>query len=247
MSVGYVSEIFCSFQGEGVYAGRKHVFLRMAGCNLRCRYCDTPESLVRTKFCRIHGAGGRAEGSVPNPLEPGRAGELIAGILRRETGVHALAITGGEPLVQSEFLEELLREAAFKLPVLLETNGVFSERVESLLPWIDIISMDVKLPSNSGEPELWQQHAEFLRCSRAKTVYVKVPVDDGTSDDELERAAELVAEVDPALPFFIQPILSPTAKLEATPDRLRQFYDLATRHLDDVRVLPQAHRFLGIA
>ncbi len=247
MESGYVSEIFCSFQGEGVFAGRKHVFLRMAGCNLRCRYCDTPESLVRTKTCRVHGVTGREEGSIANPLEPTQARELLSEIVAGEPGVHALAITGGEPLVQAGFLCELLKNARLGLPVLLETNGVFGERVESLLSWIDIVSMDVKLPSNSGEAPQWDEHADFLRRSRSKSIYVKVPVDEPTPDDELERAAELVAAVDRRIPFFIQPILKPSAELEVTPIRLRQFYDVATRHLDDVRVLPQAHRFLGIA
>ncbi|MGH7804080.1 MAG: 7-carboxy-7-deazaguanine synthase QueE, partial [Candidatus Binatia bacterium] len=140
-----------------------------------------------------------------------------------------------------------LRDAELGVPVLLETNGVFADRIESILSWIDIVSMDVKLPSNSGEPPQWNEHAEFLRRSRSKTVYVKVPVDEKTHDDEFERAAQLVAEVDRRMPFFIQPILSPTAELEVTGPRLREFYDRATRHLEDVRVLPQAHRFLGIA
>src|SRR5919108_6164740 len=103
MASGFVSEIFCSFQGEGVFAGRKHVFLRMAGCNLRCRYCDTPESLVRTRSCRVHGVTGRQEGSIANPLDPMQAGELLSEIVAEEPGIHALAITGGEPLVQAEF------------------------------------------------------------------------------------------------------------------------------------------------
>ena len=48
MRPGYLSEIFVSFQGEGAHVGYRHLFVRLAGCNLRCRYCDTPDSRERT-------------------------------------------------------------------------------------------------------------------------------------------------------------------------------------------------------
>src|SRR6185295_1944409 len=46
--VGWIREVFASFQGEGTHVGRRTVFVRTAGCSLRCRFCDTPEALVRT-------------------------------------------------------------------------------------------------------------------------------------------------------------------------------------------------------
>lgn len=244
MSSGYVSEIFSSFQGEGLFAGRRHLFLRMAGCNLRCGYCDTPESLVRTPHCAIHGAGGR-DARVDNPLS---VDELYARLapFYRARGLHALAITGGEPLLQADFLADLLRAHRPPVPVLLETNGTYPDRLRGLLPWLDIVSMDVKLPSNSGERELWAEHAAFLRESRGKTVYVKVPVDDETSDDEVRTAARLVAGVEPRAAFFLQPIVSAANVALASAERLERFYDAAVDFLEDVRVLPQAHKLLGV-
>ncbi len=64
---GYLSEIFVSFQGEGLHVGRRHLFLRLSGCHLRCRYCDTPGSLTRSDhFCVRSQAGAMLEGR--NPL-----------------------------------------------------------------------------------------------------------------------------------------------------------------------------------
>jgi organic radical activating enzyme len=242
---GYVSEMFASFQGEGLFAGRRHAFLRMAACNLRCVYCDTPESLVRTPTCSVEAEDG-SEHRVQNPLEVPETADLLEELLRSRTGLHALAITGGEPLLQSEFLAELLECFSPRLPVLLETNGTYPERLKAVLPFIDIVSMDVKLPSNSGERPFWNEHREFLEASRGKTVYVKVPVDETTADEDVERAASLVRDVDGDAPFFLQPILSADARMRISPARLERMYDVATRRLADVRVLPQAHRFLGV-
>jgi len=70
---GNVSEVFVSFQGEGVHAGRRHLFVRLGGCPLRCRYCDTPESLVPTAQCRILG---------PDELRPRLS--FLSGDFRRD-------------------------------------------------------------------------------------------------------------------------------------------------------------------
>ena len=244
MSKGYVSEIFSSFQGEGLFAGRRHLFLRLAGCNLRCGYCDTPESLERTPTCTVYGADG-SEVSEPNPLAPAEVRDLLEPFLGAP-GLHALAVTGGEPLVQSTFLAELLSLARPPLPVLLETNGTYPDRLDAVLPFIDIVSMDVKLPSNSGERPFWDEHAAFLARAAGKTIYVKLPVDEKTSEEEVARAAEIVAASSAKPTLFLQPILSADNRLCASAERLERFYDVASARLADVRVLPQAHKTLGI-
>lgn len=241
---GFVSEIFVSFQGEGMFAGRRHLFLRLGACNLRCVYCDTPESLVRTPRCRVEDVGGAYE--VANPLSPLRVFDALKAQAAMEERIHALAVTGGEPLLQAAFLGELLPTLGRGLPVLLETNGTLVDRFEVVKDWVDIVSMDVKLPSNSGERGFWEEHEAFLEAAEGKIVYVKVPVDDATRDDEMARAAELVARAAPEAPFFIQPILSPDVKLRASVGTLDRFYGIACESLSDVRVLPQAHPFLGI-
>ena len=58
MKSGYLSEVFVSFQGEGAHIGRRHLFVRLAGCNLRCSYCDTPDSLERTTAYTVYASGG---------------------------------------------------------------------------------------------------------------------------------------------------------------------------------------------
>lgn len=241
---GYVSEIFTSFQGEGLYAGRRHLFFRLAGCNIRCGYCDTPASLERTNECAVEEEDG-SERRLPNPLAAGVAAALLEARLASR-GLHALAVTGGEPLVQADFLAAVLGTLRPPVPVLLETNGTVPGRLPAVLPFVDIVSMDVKLPSSSGERPFWSEHRTFLEACVGKVVYVKVPVDDGTREDEIAEAAALVGATSPAATVFLQPIVSAEGEPRASAGRLARFYDQMAERVRDVRVLPQTHKLLGV-
>lgn len=99
-------ESFTSLQGESTHAGRICFFLRLAGCNLDCNYCDT-------RYARDFGAG-----------EPATAEELVR--LAKESGVGLVEITGGEPLADPETPELCRRLLDAGFEVLLETNGSLS-------------------------------------------------------------------------------------------------------------------------
>ncbi len=118
-----VNEIFHSIQGESSYAGEPCVFVRLAGCNLRCAYCDTRYA-----------------------YDEGQANE-IAEILERVSrfGCGLVEITGGEPLLQEEtpVLARELLSAGYR--VLVETNGSMDiDRLDRGCARI----MDVKCPSS---------------------------------------------------------------------------------------------------
>jgi len=82
-----IAEVFESFQGEGIYAGVKQVFVRFFGCNLACIFCDTP-----LKHFKEYS---------PNALKKE---------ISRFSGYHSLCFTGGEPLLQADFLKGFLEE-----------------------------------------------------------------------------------------------------------------------------------------
>lgn len=99
-----LNELFHSLQGESTLAGLPTVFVRFQGCNLSCGYCDTP---------RARGAGTGHETGVE---------ELIALIQSR--GCPLVCLTGGEPLMQREGLEAVVRQLLGSgYTVSLETNG----------------------------------------------------------------------------------------------------------------------------
>jgi len=120
-----VSEIFRSIQGESSFAGLPCVFIRLAGCNLRCRYCDT----------RYAQEGG-------NVLS---LDEIVRQV--KDFGVDLVEITGGEPLVQRETPDLITALLKRKHKILVETNGSLDI---SALPDGAIRIMDIKCPS-SGE------------------------------------------------------------------------------------------------
>jgi organic radical activating enzyme len=103
---GNVSQLFVSFQGEGPHTGRRQLFVRMGGCPLRCRYCDEPESLVSVDVCRILGPDGTRER--PNPFTPADLDAEVEALAASAPSLQAVAVTGGEPLLQADFLAEWL-------------------------------------------------------------------------------------------------------------------------------------------
>ena len=242
-----VSELFVSFQGEGLHAGRRQVFVRFGGCPLRCRYCDTPESLVPVPMCRVVTADGVRRRS--NPLGIADLEAELRALVAAAPPLHAVAVTGGEPLLQVDFLVAWLFHRSRELPVLLETAGIMPDRLARVLPWVDIVSLDLKCPSNTGERARWDEHDACLRAAVAagRDVYVKMPVDEETAAEEVVHGARLVADVDPRVPLFLTPLtlpLEPTLTIGA--GGLERFHALASRHHPDVRILPQLHKVLGI-
>jgi len=246
-AVANVSEIFVSFQGEGVHAGRRQLFVRLGGCPLRCRYCDTPASLKPVPRCRIlgpDGSYGRA-----NPLDVATLAAEIETLRRAAPPLHAMAVTGGEPLAQTEFLEAWLGSGDRSLPVLLETAGIWPTRLARVLPFVDIVSLDFKCPSNTGERGRWDEHEACLAAAVAAgcDVYVKMPVDAGTIPEEVAHGARLVAVAARPVPLLLTPLTAPEGtRMLIDAGGLERLHAVASREHDDVRILPQLHKVLSI-
>ena len=245
---GNVSQLFVSFQGEGLHVGRCHLFVRFGGCPLRCRYCDQPESLSPVPLCSIATADGAR--TRPNPLDVAALDEEVVRVAAGAPALHAIALTGGEPLAQAEFIARWLAARTVRLPVLLETAGVLPDRLTRLLPLVDIVSLDVKCPTTTGERARWDEHRACFAAAAAsgRDVYGKMPVDEDTPVDEVEQGARIVAESAPGVPLFLTPLTTPTGTaLTITGATLGRLHAAASRHHPDVRVLPQVHKILGVA
>ena len=243
---GWLSEIFVSHQGEGARAGEKHLFVRFAGCNIRCRYCDTPDSLVRVPVCEVTWGDGVSE-RVTNPISAARLAEIVTKLCHEDPSIAMIALTGGEPTLQRAFLTEWLSAHVPPRPCLLETNAMLTNGLHDLLPYVAVVSADVKLPTNSGERALWEEHRRFLDACRDSDVYVKIPVDDGTDGEEVRRGARLVAETVPGATLFLQPITDVNdGTWRTSPHRLLELTGIARGEMPRTFIRPQLHKLVGM-
>lgn len=240
-------EIFSSLQGEGVLAGYRQIFIRFPGCNLDCAFCDTV--IEEASDCRIETKPGSGLfETVPNPVGLETVLALVERWCKALPGAHhSISITGGEPLLHADLLARWLPELNILLPIHLETNGSLPDQLPRLIEHIDCISMDIKLPSSAATPPLWDAHRRFLEIALERDVSVKVIVGELTDEQELIKACKLVAAVDEEIPLIIQPVTGRDGRIAVQPAQLFKLHSIAAKLLDDVRVMPQMHRFLEVA
>lgn len=250
MTNAVINEVFASVQGEGPWAGQRHIFVRFIGCDLRCVYCDTPESVKGT-------AGGGAQQPchaqishdsfererVSNPVALSSLTRLCERLVLPGPARTVVSLTGGEPLLHHAFLKEWLPSARALFKIYLETNGVQHEAMRGLAGLVDVVSMDIKLPSATGERPYWEEHRKFLTAAAGPLVFVKAVVTRATTDDDVTAAVRMVEQHDRRLTFVLQPAAGAFAP---DPKDLLRYQQHALAWLEDVRVLPQVHKVLGI-
>ena len=133
-----IHEIYRSLQGESTYQGLPCVFVRLAVCDSRCVWCDTPHAF--------------------NQGEMHSVDEVVKRAL--DLGDELVEITGGEPLLQTEVYPLMTRLADAGKKVLLETSGAHS--VVRVDPRVHII-MDLKCPDSGEEAGNCWQNLEVLK------------------------------------------------------------------------------------
>ena len=142
MTTFRICEIFGSIDGEGLRTGELATFIRLAGCNLRCSYCDTCYSLKITDG------------------EEMTLDKVMARV--KEIGYKNITITGGEPLIHRNIAVLINKLCLEGYSVNIETNGAVE-----IWPYLDyenvILTMDYKSASSGEESKMNLQNLEKLR------------------------------------------------------------------------------------
>jgi len=220
---GRISEIFLSIQGEGLYVGERQIFVRLAGCNMECGYCDTRILSFRE-------------------YEP----QTLLGELKcYSNNYHCVSFTGGEPLAQKDFLKEVMaltRRAGFSN--YLETNGTLSGALEEVIGDTDIVAMDLKLPSSTGAGVFWPEHRKFLKIASRKEVFAKAVVCASTLESDLREAVAVIKEVNPGTILVLQP--DSRVEYAALQEKVQRFKYICISENIAACIIPQIHKIVGI-
>jgi len=179
----FISETFTSLQGEGILTGVPSFFVRTSGCNLRCRWCDTPYTSWLPEGDR------RA------------VGDLVSEAVG--SGVRHVVVTGGEPLLQREIGELTAGLKGEGLHITVETAGTVDPVFNC-----DLLSVSPKT-SNSDPPGAARDRHRRLRQDRAPLRrllqrfpehQLKFVIDDA---DDLQEVRSVLEEIGGADPFRV--------------------------------------------
>lgn len=244
MTQANLFEIFSSFQGEGFFAGRRQIFVRFTGCDLHCNYCDTPEAQAESDVCRVEKEPGMGEfEEVPNPLRAEQVSDMIKALATPD--LHSVSLTGGEPLHYADFIAEL----DIPYPIYLETNGNHPEEVVKVADRVKFAAVDIKLPEhNAGEwDKIYKNEVETIDILKYKAfTMAKVVVFDSTTPETIGQIAKDLDEICPPIHLVIQPV-TPKGGIQPPDNRaLMKLSEAAGEHLQNVQVLPQVHKLMGI-
>ena len=218
-----IKEIFESIQGEGPFVGTKQLFIRFCGCNLNCNYCDTnfdaKDAVSYTADSLIK--------KIQNDYD-----------LKR---IHSVSLTGGEPLLHSQFINEFVH-FLHDIKIYLETNATLTDELLKVKDKIDIISADIKLPSSTGK-DTFVLHDKFLTNCDGIYTFAKIVFDKNITEEEIKTCANLGKKHN--IELVLQPKMNGdkmTVNNDFCQNTLNKFLNIYT----NVRLIPQVHKFLNV-
>ena len=232
-----VSEIFTSIEGEGIFVGKKTLFIRFSGCYLKCRWCDTKYAL---------------------PLDSGTDYQIdeIKDLIIKELQpfTYKVNFTGGEPLLQIEAVIELADfiKKQTNLKTYMESSCFDSELFSKVLPCIDICKIEFKTDDSKvvEDEEYDNLILNEIKClelavERNKATYIKIVVTNSTNLESFKNLVYNISEkIKPSdiLGFIIQPSFGID---QPTVNKLLDTYDIVQPMFPEVRIIPQLHKEIG--
>ena len=223
MKTANIREIFLSIQGEGPYIGEQQLFIRFCGCNLKCEYCDTDFNITKSKIYTT---------------------ESLLSEIKKHGEKLVLSLTGGEPLVSVDFLEEFLPPAKTAgHTIYLETNGTLPENLSKIINYIDIVSADIKIESATKQNISFSTIDKFFSVASQKETFIKTVFDSNITDKEITEVIEIATKYN--LPIILQPKMNNNSFCDTTCD-IENIFRKFVKQYNNIRLIPQMHKFLNV-
>ncbi len=232
-----VREIFCSVQGEGPYTGVRQAFVRFAGCNIECVYCDTPVEYAPK--CRVETAAGASKfTNLENPLSSAD----VSGAVGRYAGLHSISLTGGEPLLYADFINGL----DLARPLYLETNMSLPEHAKKVKDKLRYVAGDFKLKAGYNLNNYDEYFSDMIKCFKTlrstakRDCFCKIVLLDGFDMENLLGGVSKIKE------YISMIVLQPVTRregMDAKPVPVEKMMEVQEMLLDikDTRIIPQSH------
>ncbi len=232
-----VSEIFTSFEGEGVFVGKKTLFIRLSGCHLKCRWCDTKHAL---------------------PLDSGTDYELneVKDLIVKQLQpfTYKVNFTGGEPLLQTDAVVQLADfiKTHTNLRTYIESSCFDSELFSKILPYMDICKVefkteDSKVVDDGDYDDLLSNEFRCLELAvkNNKTTYIKIVVTNSTNLESFKNLVYNISKkIDPS--YITSFVIQPSYGIDQpTVNKLLDTYDIVQPMFPEVRIIPQLHKEIG--
>ena len=206
-----VIEKFVSINGEGLKQGELALFIRFANCNLRCSYCDTKYSFENPKY---------SIESVDEIVE-----------YAKSKNVKNITLTGGEPLIQEDIKELMIKLSNNNFNIEIETNGSVSIKEFLDIPNVSF-TLDYKLPISLMEKKMDFDNYQYV----SKKDSVKFVC--GSLND-MERAYEVITKYN--LTQKTNCLFSPVFGLIDLKNMVQFLID---KNLNGVRLCLQIHKII---
>lgn len=209
------------------FPGKMSLVIFTGGCILKCPYCHNPEIIEGGKYLELD--------------------EILQKIEKSMDFIDSVVITGGEPLIQHEDVEKILKYSKnHELNTKIDTNGCFPDRLQNVINLLDYVALDIKAPfdkynkiigSDIGcnvrrSMEACIKGEVFLEC---RTTYVPYLMDIG---DIVEIAKEIDPDIYTLQQFRDKVVLD--EKLQGTPipsrDELRKIGERIKPFLKKVKI-----------
>lgn len=211
--------------------GKRQIFIRFAGCNIDCKYCDTENS---------------KSADVGEYYSVDELNDVVQSLITPD--FDSLEITGGEPLLHSGYIREFLSKHNYR--AMLETNATLPDNLLDLVDVIDMVSMDIKLPEHFNTKDEWltvyENELKSIKIMEDNNLnyYIKIVVSPTTPTQIIE---DILKDLEGIVRGDVEVIVQPVSPMSLwdTKENLFRISELIGKQYN-VSIIPQIHKYMEI-